>query len=147
MALEIGEDAVWQGRANFYRPSNLTIGKRCFVGEGTVFHVTAGITIGDDVLISWDCLLMDTDMHTLDWQGRADDVRTTRLGLVKDWTRVNCAPIVIEDKAWIGSRCIVLAGSHIGEGAVIGAGSVVRGHFLAWTVYAGNPARKVRSLR
>jgi acetyltransferase-like isoleucine patch superfamily enzyme len=55
------------------------------------------------------------------------------------------APILIEDRAWIGSRAIVLKGVTIGRGAVVAAGAVVTQDVPPFTIVAGNPARPVRS--
>ncbi|MBK8021791.1 MAG: hypothetical protein IPK19_10285 [Chloroflexi bacterium] len=54
------------------------------------------------------------------------------------------APIRICDKAWIGFNAVILKGVTIGEGAIVGAGSVVTKDVPAWTVVAGNPARIIR---
>ncbi|MCC6483663.1 MAG: hypothetical protein IT209_02355 [Armatimonadetes bacterium] len=64
----------------------------------------------------------------------------------KDWSHVKMAPVRICDKAWIGARAIILKGVTIGEGAVIGAGSVVTKDVPAWCVAAGNPARVIRQV-
>jgi putative colanic acid biosynthesis acetyltransferase WcaF len=55
------------------------------------------------------------------------------------------APILVEDRAWIGSRAIVLKGVTIGRGAVVAAGAVVTQDVPPFTIVAGNPARPVRS--
>jgi acetyltransferase-like isoleucine patch superfamily enzyme len=55
-------------------------------------------------------------------------------------------PVIIGDDALIGCQCVILRGVTIGEGAIIGAGSVVTGDVPAMTVYAGNPARFVRAV-
>jgi putative colanic acid biosynthesis acetyltransferase WcaF len=52
--------------------------------------------------------------------------------------------IVIGEDCFIGVRALVLPGVNIGDGAVIGAGSVVARDLPAWTVYAGNPCRPLR---
>lgn len=52
-------------------------------------------------------------------------------------------PVTIGNYAWIGYRAIVLPGLTIGEGAVVGAGSVVTRDVPPWTIVAGNPARKI----
>lgn len=49
--------------------------------------------------------------------------------------------VFIEDFVWLGDRVIVLAGSHIGEGAIIQAGSVVCGDIPAYGIAGGHPAR------
>ena len=53
-------------------------------------------------------------------------------------------PITIDTHAWVAARAIILKGVHIGEGAVIGAGSVVSRDVPPWTVVTGNPAKIVR---
>ena len=55
-------------------------------------------------------------------------------------------PIVIKDKAWIGFNSIILKGVTIGEGAIVGAGSVVTKDVPPYTIVAGNPARIVREI-
>jgi acetyltransferase-like isoleucine patch superfamily enzyme len=52
--------------------------------------------------------------------------------------------IVVGDRVWIGGRAVILLGVTIGEGAAIGAGSVVTKDIPAWTVAAGNPARVLK---
>ena len=51
---------------------------------------------------------------------------------------------VIGNDVWIGNRAMVLQGIKIGDGAVIGAGSVVTKDVAPYTIVAGNPAREIR---
>lgn len=53
--------------------------------------------------------------------------------------------IVVEDDVWVGSGVIILDGVRIGRGSVVGAGSVVTKSLQPYGVYAGNPARLLRS--
>lgn len=53
-------------------------------------------------------------------------------------------PIIIEDDVWIGANAIILSGVTIGEGAIIGAGSVVTKNVEPYTIFAGNPAKKIK---
>jgi acetyltransferase-like isoleucine patch superfamily enzyme len=90
------------------------------------------IDIGRNCAISWDCEILDTDIHTV---------------VLKDGTCSGPSPVVIEDNVWLGTRSIVLKGVRIGEGAVIGAGSVVTQDIPPHCLAVGNPARPVRSIR
>tara|TARA_Y100000589_G_scaffold328404_1_gene372448 strand:+ start:539 stop:1009 length:471 start_codon:yes stop_codon:yes gene_type:complete len=54
--------------------------------------------------------------------------------------------IVIKDGAWIGAGSIILPGSVIEENCFIGAGSVLRGYTQKYSLYAGNPCRRIKSL-
>lgn len=54
-------------------------------------------------------------------------------------------PIIIEENVWLGAKVTVTAGSHIGKNTVVGANAVVRGSLDANSVYAGIPAKKIKS--
>ena len=97
------------------------------------------------MLIAFEVLVMDHDSHAMQFESRRHDVRDWMRG-TKDWTAVVRWPVRIGNKAWIGARTIVLKGVTIGEGAIIGAGSVVTGDVPPWMLAAGNPARIIRPL-
>ena len=54
--------------------------------------------------------------------------------------------IVIGDNVWVGFDAVIFPGVTIGEGAVVGAKSVVTSDVPPYTVVAGNPARSVRTI-
>ncbi len=56
------------------------------------------------------------------------------------------APINVEDHAWIGANAVILPGVRVGEGAIVGAGSVVTQDVPSYTIVAGAPARQIRRL-
>ncbi|WP_037330170.1 acyltransferase [Anaerovibrio lipolyticus] len=132
----------------------IRIGKRSYIGAGTNLLAHSDIIIGDDVTLAWGIWVYTHDSHSLDWCERIKDLEDVRVdyrsgrNLIasKDWSGVNTAPIRICDKAWIGMNAIILKGVTIGEGAVVGAGSVVTHDVPAWSVVAGNPARVVKML-
>ena len=51
---------------------------------------------------------------------------------------------VIGNDVWIGQNALILPGTHIGDGAIIGANSVVGGNVGAYSIVAGNPAKEIR---
>ena len=59
--------------------------------------------------------------------------------------RTEIKPIVIGDDVWIGSRSLIMKGVHIGNGAIIGAGSVVTKDVPPYEIWAGNPAHFIKS--
>ena len=52
--------------------------------------------------------------------------------------------IVIDYDVWIGYDCVIMSGSHIGKGAVIGARSIVKGNIPPYSIYVGNKVIKNR---
>ena len=125
------------------RPSAVVrIGKNTFFG-GSKIVVAESVDIGDDVLVSWGCTIVDHNSHPIAWADRADDVRRYHGG-EKDWSKVLIAPVRIGDKAWIGFNAIILKGVTIGEGAIVASGSVVTKDVAPFTIVGGNPARLLR---
>jgi virginiamycin A acetyltransferase len=53
-------------------------------------------------------------------------------------------PITIGNDVWIGTQCVILSGSTIGDGAVIAANSVVTADIPPYAIAAGSPARVLR---
>jgi acetyltransferase-like isoleucine patch superfamily enzyme len=151
--ISIGNDSVVEGQYVFEKDTGkIKIGSRTFIGGGQFICVDS-IEIGDDVLISWGCTFIDNDAHAIDWNIRKNDVKDWKRGLdersvgkYKNWEGINCSPIRVDSKVWIGFNCIILKGVHIGEGAIIGAGSVVTKDVPPFTLVAGNPSRIIKSL-
>ena len=110
-----------------------------------LFRSAQRVDIGDDVLISWGTTIVDHNSHATSFTLRSNDAVDWLEGK-KDWTNVKIAPVKISNKVWIGFNCIILKGVTIGEGAVVGAGSVVTKDVPPWTIVAGNPARIIREI-
>ena len=98
------------------------------------------ITIGDNVNIGGDCLIMDTDAHPHDYLKRRREY-AIEVGEEKYLTEIPTAPIVIEDDVWIGARCQILKGVHIGARSIIAAGSIVTKDVPNDSVVGGVPAK------
>lgn len=125
--------------------AQVEIGERTHMGGGTIVSCASKVQIGDDVLVSFDVLIMDHDSHSLVFAERRFDVTNWVRG-IKDWSCVPIKSVVIGNRAWIGARSILLKGVHIGTGAVVAAGAVVTKDVPDWAVVAGNPARVIRSV-
>ena len=107
---------------------HLEIGSRVLINYGSSIVASNHVKIGDHVLIGTHVMVMDCDFH------RVED---------KEWD-TNGEPIILEDRAWLGNRSIILKGVTIGHDSVVAAGSVVTKDVPPRTVVAGNPARVVR---
>jgi acetyltransferase-like isoleucine patch superfamily enzyme len=109
---------------------------------GANFGMTGGslcaaerITIGDNVAVGANTSIIDTDFHPLD----------PELRRVKP-SEAKTAAIVIENDVFIGMNCLILKGVTIGQGSVIGAGSVVTRSVPQGVLVAGNPAKLIKDL-
>ena len=151
--LFVGENTIINGSFIFENNhGKIEIGDRSFIGGSTFISVN-GIKIGNDVMISWGATVIDNDAHSLDWRDRVDDVKEWKRGIeenivgkYKNWEKVKSAPIVIQDKCWIGFNTIILKGVTIAEGAIVAAGSLVTKDVAPYTLVAGNPAKFVKDL-
>ena len=103
--------------------------------SNTTIVARASVKICQDTFIGGGCDIYDNDFHEL----HPFD-RSARVG------NVGVAPVVIGPRAFIGGHTIILKGVHIGEGAVIGAGSLVTKDVPAFQVWAGRPACFVKEL-
>ena len=133
----------------------IVIGKNTFINSGTKFISRSSIHVGDFVTIAWGCTFYDHNSHSLDFRERQNDIEQqlkdyrskTSFISGKNWASVKSLPIRVEDNAWIGFDCVILAGVTIGEGAIVGAKSVVRENVEPWTIAYGNPAKMVKKLK
>ena len=143
--LRIGDQSIVHAEINFEeRGGKVQIGSRTFIGRSNLVCYRS-ISIGDDVIMSWGITVVDHDSHSVEWEKRRKDVCDWTRGR-KDWNHISNAPIVISDKAWIGFNVSILKGVTVGEGAVIGACSVVTRDIPAYSLAVGNPAKVIRSL-
>ncbi|MBS1917783.1 MAG: acyltransferase [Bacteroidetes bacterium] len=129
----------------FANGGNISIGNNCYIGEGTRLWSGESIKIGNDVLISHNCNIIDTNSHEIDFEKRKKSfVELVSKGHPFDRGNVQTAPIVIEDNAWLSFNVSILKGVRIGKGAIIAAGSVVTKDVPGFSMVAGNPATVVK---
>lgn len=115
--------------------ARLIIGNNVGISSASI-RVHKSITIGNNVKIGGDCILLDSDGHSLNYLDRRVDDIDQANKVDKD--------IVIEDDVLIGTRCIILKGVHIGARSVIGSGSVVTKDIPADCIAAGNPCKVIK---
>lgn len=143
----IGSDSLIEGLlVTETKDAKIEVGDNVFIGSGSVIDATCGIKISNDVLISYQCIIQDSDNHSLRYSLRKNDTSDWKNDRYHNWEVTTKKPITIDKGAWLGARAIILKGVNIGEGAIVGAGSVVTKDVPDWTVVAGNPARIVRKI-
>ena len=98
----------------------------------------ASVFIGDNVSIG-------PNLTVITHASAGNGVEINRFDYVKEKLTKDM-DVHIEDEAWIGANVVILPGVTIGRCCVIGAGSVVNSDTEPYSIYAGTPARKIRSL-
>jgi len=145
VSLIVGEDSIVKAYICFEKEgSSVNIGNRTFIGKG-LLSISEHIDIGDDVMLSWGVTIADHNSHSIKFSERAQDIIDWKVG-IKDWTNVKSRQLKVCNKAWIGFNAILLKGVVVGEGAIVGAGSVVTKDVAPWTIVAGNPAKVIREI-
>jgi acetyltransferase-like isoleucine patch superfamily enzyme len=143
--LSIGEDSIISAHICFERTNaNISIGSQTFIGKSRIL-AASDVFIGNNILISSGVTIVDHNSHSISYSERASDVLEWKNNK-KDWSNITCKPVVISDKSWIGFNSIILKGVTIGEGAIVGAGSVVTKDVPPWTIVGGNPAKIIREI-
>lgn len=128
---------AWPVRLRVFGPGAvIDIGEGAELSGTSITARSTAVRVGRGALIAPNCVIVDSDFHA-PWPPEA---RATEPGLERD------APVTIGDHAWLGMQCIVLKGVNVGEGAIVGAGSVVTRDVPARCLAAGAPARVIRSL-
>ena len=123
--LILGKNVITRGRVTFSVKSGvLRIGKDISFNCGDIVACMQDISIGDDCAFGPNVVIYDHD-HQFSGKGFA----------VKEF---NCSPVVIEDHVWVGANAVILRGTHIGRGCVIGAGAVVKGDIPAHSLVKGD---------
>jgi acetyltransferase-like isoleucine patch superfamily enzyme len=129
MGVNFGKESAILMGLRLYTKGGVKVGEYSVIDRDCVLDGRGGIEIGRNVNLAPEVMLL-TAYHDPD---DADNFG----GIEK--------PIVIEDYVWIATRAMVLPGVHIGQGAVVGAGSVVTKNVTAGTIVAGNPAKFIRN--
>ena len=110
---------MWKG-------AEISIGNGNYLNRNTEVVAGQSVRIGRDCMIARDVLIMDTDQHALPGQP------------------LQIAPVVVEDRVWIGARAIILKGVHLGHDSIVGAGAIVTKSVPPNTVIVGPAARPIR---
>ncbi len=124
---EIGDDTLIGPFVEIQE--DVRIGQRCKIESHT--FVCAGTRIADEVFVG----------HNVSFTNDRFPAATTQEGKITTAGEWKLEPVVVETRARIGSGSVILPGVRIGEGALIGAGSVVTRDVGAGQTVVGNPAR------
>jgi maltose O-acetyltransferase len=131
MGCKVGIDCEIEPHVDVgFRP-NLVIGNNCQLNQNTTLK---SVIMGDDVMIAPGVVFLD----------RSHNFSRTDISM-REQGESSRRVTNIDNDVWIGQNAIIFPGLKIGEGVIVGAGSVVTSDLAAWTVAAGSPARVIRS--
>lgn len=137
--LEFGNKGklIFTGRAflgcgiRFSISSQIEIGDNVNITGNTSVICNKKIKIGDNSLISWDCLILDTDFHKIYKNGE----------IINEDKQIE-----IGNHVWIGAKSTILKGTKIPNGSVIGAGSLCSGLLIDENaIYTGQPVKIIKN--
>lgn len=112
---------------------NLSIDENTYINSGCVIYTGNGIQIGKGVLIAANCTIAPVNHE---YRLKSKTILEQRFGEGK-------GGIIIEDDVWIGANSVILDGTVIKKGAIIGALSLVRGEVDSYGIYVGNPLKQI----
>lgn len=146
--INIGNNTHIRGTLIVYSyGGEISIGNNCYVGDMSRIWSADSVKIGNDVLISHNVNIIDTDSHEINSKERALSGREIlKHGTSRIKGNVKTSPVLIEDNVWINFNVVILKGVKIGKGAIIAAGAVVTKDVPPYTLVAGSPAKVVSEL-
>lgn len=128
-----GSNIMFSRGGKIIRPSEISIGSNIYINSS--FHISArNLSIGSNIMIG-PGLVIECDNHEYNHVGKTMfETRNNR----------NIAGITIENDVWIGANVIILPSVVIGEGCIVGAGSIVTKSLPSYTICVGNPCRPIK---
>ena len=109
----------------------LHIGYNCSMGDMTHIVAHESVTIGRNVLIASKCFISDTS------HGDYSEICSESPDVPPAERKLITEPVVIGDNVWIGENVVILKGSHIGNGCIIGANSIVTKSIPPYSIVVG----------
>ena len=153
---KLGKNVKLSRKANIYAPNNISIGNNVRIDDfcilsgeieiGSYIHISAytalyakyGILIEDYVTISGRVIVYS---QSDDYSGEY----MTNPMVPKKFTKISGGKVIFKKHSIIASGCIVFPSVEIGEGAVVGAMSLVNKNLEPWTINVGIPAKKIKN--
>lgn len=124
---------ICQG-VQFSSPENISLGNHVWIGHNVTIDGRGGVSIGEGCILARNIEIITSNHY---FQG--DDLMEVPYD-----KRFISKPITIKENVWLGIRAVILPGVTIGEGAVIGACSVVTKDVPPLAIVGGNPAKVIR---
>ena len=104
--------------------------------SGATIYARESITIGEHTNIGGNAKILDNDFHPVEIEARNRDCKE----------KIGTKPVVIGKNCFIGCNTLILKGTQLGDGCVVGAGAVVSGKFPPNSVIVGNPGKVIKTI-
>ena len=141
LILQIYGFLIFKKRVNVFgwftvvNKNNIVMGNNCAINSGVFFLGRDEIVIGDNVILSARCMLIDAGLEADNYLNLKEPIHNYTKSFIH-----------IEDNVWVGAGAIILPGVTICRNSIIAAGAVVTKDVPSYVVVAGNPARIIREL-
>lgn len=123
---------MWQARVDGF--DSIEIGDNFFAAEYLSLSSTKGIIIGNNVTFGPEVMLIGGNHKT--------DIPGLRINQIHTGDKHD--KIIVEDDTWVGARAVILSGVTLGEGSIVGAGSIVTKNTPYYYICAGNPCKPIK---
>lgn len=129
----LGKNVTFGNNVVLYGDGIIEIGDDVFINDGAMIYASraAGVVIGSGTAIAPFCYITDSD-HSID--------KSTPIRLQKPIS----SKVTIGKECWLGAHACILKGSIVHDGAVVGAGAVVKGEIPENAVAVGVPAKVIK---
>jgi acetyltransferase-like isoleucine patch superfamily enzyme len=151
---QLGANCVFETGVLVFHPETISLGENVYVGHYAILkgYFRNAMQIGDETWIGQQCFLHSAGGITIGARvGVGPGVRVITSTHAEEgrsvpvlFSRVETAPVIIEDDSDIGVGTVILPGVTIGRGAIVGAGAVVNRSIPPYAIAAGVPARVLR---
>ncbi|MEO6610502.1 MAG: acyltransferase [Aestuariivirga sp.] len=153
----VGDNVIISKNCTIIGLHNITLGNNVRIDDNVIISASSGsLAIGNYIHVAAACYLNCAGgLMLLDFAGLSQGVRIysssddysghfmTNPTVPSKFIKLEIAPVAIGRHAIVGSGSVILPGVTIGEGAAVGALSVVNTHVNDWNVFGGVPARKI----
>jgi acetyltransferase-like isoleucine patch superfamily enzyme len=129
----LGDHVTLGNNVVFYGDGKVTIGNNVYINDGVMIFASkeSGVSIGSGTAIAPYCYITDTD-HGTKKESAVREQQNTH------------APVEIGKECWLGAHVCILKGSIVHDGAIIGAGAVVKGEIPESAIAVGVPAKVIK---
>ena len=131
--IKLGHNVTIYPDVMFFGDGLIEIGDNVDIGNGTIIYASkwGGVHIGNNTMIAAQCYIIDMD------HGIGIEKKICQQDNIVD-------KVTIGSDCWLGANVTVLKGSHIYDGAVVGAKSLVKNVIEANSVVVGVPCKKIK---